>query len=192
MKFLEAKEMTIKEFKNLQGRELNQYLTTAKNDIIRWMEKRLPASRDLNHLDVMQDVFLNLYKYIDKLDESKHINALLFTAAKHLVIDDLRKPMNTSEFVQIAYSNKQNGLKIDNSIDQSLAIEPKVDEKLDNKLKLNLIFDKLETYKKQEYVIIFKKFINGQSIKEISSEEGCSEQYVKNSVNRIRKFISKP
>lgn len=50
--------------------------------------------------DLVQDLFFNLWKNRDKLDESKSIKAYLFKSANNLAIDHLRRKVTADTYAQ--------------------------------------------------------------------------------------------
>jgi RNA polymerase sigma-70 factor (ECF subfamily) len=126
--------------------------------------------------DVVQDVFIKLWKMGEKLNDYKSIDALAVTITRNCCIDLLRK--NKTEYLEDTdlqrYANSTLPSPLDNMvINESDSIIRSIIEKLpDNARSLIQLHD-----------------IDGRSYEEIAMETGDNINTLRVNISRARKFI---
>ena len=125
--------------------------------------------------DVVQEVFLKLWRMGAKLDEYQSIDALAATVTKNYTIDLIRKQR---------YNKGEN-----NIIDYQNYTLPSPQEQMENKESeeiLKAIIDKMpETVKN----VIKLRDIDGESYEEIAEKTGQNINSLRVTLSRARKFI---
>jgi RNA polymerase sigma factor (sigma-70 family) len=126
--------------------------------------------------DVVQDVFIKLWKMGEKLNDYKSIDALAVTITRNCCIDLLRK--NKTEYLEDTdlqrYANTTIPSPLDNMvISESDSIIRSIIEKLPDNTRL----------------LIQLHDIDGRSYEEIAMETGDNINTLRVNVSRARKFI---
>ena len=130
--------------------------------------------------EIVQDVFIALWRNREKISQDTSIRGLLFVSARRLLINAWRKMVNSPIYEEfLAFKEK------DTAPDAGASIE--FDEFLQI---VNSEIDKLN--KTQRNAIIYTRF-KGMSIRETASLMGLSEQTIKNQVtlglNKLRQAL---
>lgn len=142
-------------------------------------------SRQLSE-DVVQDVFLKLWKNRKNISTEGSLQALLFTISKNKIIDLFRAQINKVEFeLYIEYMQEINGNFEESEIERMLHY--------DDFVKILKVSKRLLSERQLEVFELSRE--KGRTIKEIADELNLSEQTVKNqlstSLKKIRNQISK-
>lgn len=123
--------------------------------------------------DILQDLFLNVWKLRDQLDETKSIKSYLFTSANNLIINFLKRKSSLMK--------KIGSIPIEN-----LSIDVNGQQEMDAYLNdaLNGISEKLKI------VFIMNKF-EGFKYQEIAEILNISVKTVENRMSKILKLLRK-
>lgn len=120
-------------------------------------------------LDILQDIFTKTWNYMSEGNTIDNSKAFLYTTARHLIIDEYRKKKSSS---------------LDNLIDQGL--EPSVDLTYDTEMRIDASFA-IEEIKKLPAMyneILFMRYVNDMSIRDIASTCGLNENVVSVRIHR--------
>ena len=72
-----------------QGTDYNRDVQVHASDVLGWLHRRFPALSDPE--SVVQEALLRVWRRMSKQIYHGSPRALLFTAARHLAIDELRR-----------------------------------------------------------------------------------------------------
>ncbi|WP_430812918.1 MULTISPECIES: RNA polymerase sigma factor [unclassified Carboxylicivirga] len=88
-----------------QERALSALMDAYRGRLRAFMMRSLPQEEDVESL--VQEVFLKVWLNRATLDKGRPFEAYLFTVAKHIVIDHLRKLVHKRRFIQDAMASPQ-------------------------------------------------------------------------------------
>ncbi len=120
--------------------------------------------------DLLQEVFLKIFKNIDSIDFKRNLRSFIFKIARNSCIDFLRKRKSRIPFIEEIYESK-------NDIYERMKLKGKIERAL-----LNL--------KEEDREIIILKYIENFKIKEISEITGIPENTVKIRIFRALKKLA--
>ena len=127
-------------------------------------------------LDIVQEVFVNLWNNRKGLNKNSNIDAYLFTIAKNTIISVFRKKL-----LEKAYLENLRYKVVDNSIDT----ESKVNYDLLAE-KIQQLIDQLPPQRKRIYVMCKEKGYTNQSV---ANELNISIKTVEDHMTKARKFL---
>lgn len=143
-----------------------------KDKLFRFARRILEQTEEAE--DVVQDVFLRLWKRRDKLDEYHSVEALAMVTAKNLCFDRIRskrnKTDNIDDYQQLA-ANLQEPAKPDYS------------EEIDQ---VRMAISKLP---RKQQIIIHLRDVEGYEFEEIAKLLGMSENTIRVALSRARKKV---
>ncbi len=155
--------------------EFNQRLISLQ-DNLRYFAKSL-TSNDDDANDLMQETFLKAIQYKDKFDPATNLKAWTYTIMKNTFINNYRKNMRTSTFVDttadLYYLNVNNQAK--DSVPDSMYFTNEISRKIDS----------LE----DEHRIPFQMHFEGYKYKEIAEKLNLSIGTVKSRIFFSRKKL---
>lgn len=118
--------------------------------------------------DVVEDVFCNFYKYLESYDYNKsHIFTYLCAICKNIAIDYIKKD---SKIDLYEYDDRTHGTENKPSY---------------------MLLDLKELMNKEEYMIMCLKYLNGNTVKEISMKMNLSERTIYRKLNDIESIVTK-
>ena len=130
--------------------------------------------------DMLQDVFVKVWKSIDKFDESKSsFRTWIFTITKNTIYDSLRKNKNTETVFSLNDIN-ESGKEMD--MEDGSADILKTLERIQNNKELLIAIDKLNT---DEKTILLLHFEDGLTFDEIATVFDLSINTVKSKYRRL-------
>lgn len=164
-------------------KKFNEIYDKTYNNVLKFVVCKCSNMEDVN--DIIQEIYIELYKKITKYNEIQNIESYILGIAKNKV----------NKHYGLLYKFKVFSLncKDDNELEQIESIPSNVDiESITIKdIDLEIIWEEL---KKKKIVIqkIFYLYYNLDfTIKEIASELSLSESYIKNCLYRTLKELQK-
>lgn len=133
------------------------------------------SSDDAN--DLTQDIFIKIYKNIDKFDESFNISSWILRISKNHCIDYWRK-------------NKKNNFRIDLE-DNLLRDEHSPEDDLIKNADLNKLREKMLLLKPEVRALLILRDIQNHSYQEIADSLNVPLGTVKSKINRARIQLAK-
>jgi len=131
--------------------------------------------------DLTSSVFLKTWNYIkEKGVEEKGLKALIYKIARNSVIDHYRK--NSGKFEEVSIDDDEKKIEI---TDNKINIEEKIDEKID----LEIVGKKLFELKDEYREIIIMRFIEELSIGEIAEILDKPKGSVRVAIHRALKTL---
>lgn len=126
--------------------------------------------------DVSQEIFIKVYKYINKFNEKSKFSTWLYRIAVNACLDEIRK--NKHELNQVTYQIDEDiNIASDDLMPEVTVLE---------KEKKEVIYDSINQLKKEYKTFIILRDIQGFSYKEISDITQTSIGTVKSSLSRAR------
>lgn len=127
-------------------------------------------------LDVVQEVFINLWDNRKKLHKNSNLDAYLFTITKNTVISVFRKKLSEKEYIE-SLKNKVvvNGIDTETQVNYELLTQ-----------KLNQLIDQLPPQRKRVYILSKKQ---GLSNKRVANELKISVKTVEDHISKAKKFL---
>ena len=156
-----------KKDKRKQSEFLQMYEPIHEN-FVRFCQAR--ARRVMNYEDLVSEATLKAYQNWDNIEKKESLKYFLFTTARNLVLNTVRKKQELSlDAVTTEYVGSNNNGEKD--------------------MEIEFLYQQLEKLSdvKKEALILFE--INGFSIKEIAQIQGVSEGAVKVNLSRGRKEL---
>lgn len=129
-------------------------------------------------LDIVQEVFVNVWMNRNKLKKDSNLDAYLFTVAKNTIVSVFRKKLSEKDYLE-HLKNKS----ITNSIDTESQFNY---NQLSNKL--NDLIEQLPPQRKKIYQLSKEQ---GLANKTIAAELGISIKTVEDHLSKASKFIKK-
>lgn len=125
--------------------------------------------------DFVHDTFVRAYTAYDRFDHLSNIKTWLFSIAKHLIIDDIRK------------RKRRRFLSFDQEISSSFDLE----QHIENKEQINQLFISIQKLKTNYRLVIILKKVEEYSTKEIAQILGWSEDKVRKTLSRALQTLRK-
>lgn len=152
-----------------------EYLVaTYRHRVSFFIRKSLPREEDVESL--VQEVFLKIWLNRSKLDVNHSFDSYLFTVAKNILIDHLRRLVRKRRYVT-------------DVISESDRYEPSVS----GRLEYEELEDKIKHYigllPSRRREIFLKSRLEGQKYKEIALELGVSENTVNAQMHKAMAFL---
>ncbi len=129
-------------------------------------------------LDIVQEVFINIWNYRSKLNKNSNLDSLLFTVAKNTIITVFRKKVNEKGFLEYLKHKV-----ITNSIDTESQFNY---SQFSNEIK-NLV-GQLPPQRRKIYQLSKEK---GLTNKAIATELGISVKTVEDHLSKATKYLRK-
>ncbi len=127
-------------------------------------------------LDVVQEVFINLWNNRKKLHKTSNLDAYLFTIAKNTVISLFRKKLSEKQYIEYLKDKTIiNGIDTEKQVSYELLSE-----------KINQLVDQLPPQQKRVYVLSKKQ---GLSNKRVANELEISVKTVEDHISKAKKFL---
>ena len=151
---------------------VNRYLKVVYNFIYRLVGNEKTAE------DITQEVFLKIWKNIQKFDLEKSFKTWIFSIAKNTCVDYLRKRKD----IPMSFFDDLNGDNVveDNLIDS----EPKADQVsilIENKKQVDMAISGLSMVQKE---VIIMKYVNEMSLSEVAEIMDIPKDTVKSHYRR--------
>jgi len=140
--------------------------------------KVLPKSEDEE--SILQEIYLKFWSTRKLIQPDKNFEAYLFTIARNLVIDVMRKRLQKQKYLEELYLQLAEGQK--NSLDTNAAVEYSELEK-----KLFGLIDKLPEKRREIFVL---SRIDGLTYKEIAGKLNISENTVDSQMRKALAFLN--
>jgi len=138
--------------------------------------------------DVSQEVFLKVYKSLNKFNELSKFSTWLYRIAVNTSIDEIRKIKNKG-YNNISISDKENELINIEKIESEISNENTPEEKFIEKEKTNMLYKILDELPEEQCSIIILRDIEGYSYEEISKITGIKIGTIKSRLNRARNSL---
>lgn len=128
--------------------------------------------------DLVHDTFVRAYTAIDRFENRSNVKTWLFSIAKHLVIDEIRKRKRRRLFSVIGYEN---------DIPSTINIE----QYIENKESVRMLMNAIQKLKPNYRLVISLKKIEECSTKEIAEILDWSEAKVRKTLSRALQSLRK-
>ncbi|MGE6257393.1 RNA polymerase sigma factor [Heyndrickxia sporothermodurans] len=125
--------------------------------------------------DFVHDTFVRAYTAYDRFDHRSNIKTWLFSIAKHLVLDEIRK------------RKRYRFISFDREISSSFNLE----QYIENKESVSQLYSAIQKLKPNYRLVIILKKIEECSTKEISEILGWSEAKVRKTLSRALQSLRK-
>lgn len=127
-------------------------------------------------LDIVQEVFVNIWNYRDKLSKNSNLDSLLFTVAKNTIISVFRKKVNEKGFLEyLRHKVVTNSIDTESQINYNLLSD-----------EVNKLIDQLPPQRKKIFLLSKEK---GLANKTIASDLGISVKTVEDHLSKAKKFL---
>lgn len=133
--------------------------------------------------DLVQEVFIRVYRYINNLRNPKTFRAWLNQITVNLFYDELRKKPKRINAISL---DKPVGNNEDDSLREVPDFRPKADEVVLNRELATFIKKSMQELPEQFRVVIVLRELQGLSYEEISAALGCELGTVKSRLARAR------
>ena len=145
------------------------YYTPIHENFVRFCKVR--ARGVLNYEDLVSEATLKAYQHWDKISNKDSLKYFLFSTARNIVLNIVRK-------------------RSEMSLDE-VSAEPQSSNRAEIDMEIEYLYQQLDklTDIKREAIVLFE--INGFSIKEIAKIQGINEGAVKVNLSRARKELLK-
>jgi RNA polymerase sigma-70 factor, ECF subfamily len=148
-----------------------------KGKLMGFLKNVLPAGEDEE--SVMQETYLKLWSKRTTVETDKNFEIFLFTIARNMVIDVMRKRLSKQKYLMELYSQLKEGQK--NSMDTLAAIEY---SELEQK-----IFELINKLPEKRQEIFKLNRIEGLTYKEITAKLDISENTVDTQIRKALSFL---
>lgn len=128
--------------------------------------------------DFVHDTFVRAYTAYDRFDNRSSIKTWLFSIAKHLVIDEIRK-------------RRRRGLFSVLTVEKDIPSPFNVEQYVENKEMVLQLIDKIQRLKPNYRLVIILKKIEGCSTKEIAEILNWSDVKVRKTLSRALNALKK-
>ncbi len=143
--------------------------------IYRFIYFKVPTTNDAE--DLTSEVFLRVWQYIRDNIEIDNLKAFLYRVSRNAVIDFYRK------------NNKKETMSLDSvEVIDTMRTENLI-EKIDNSIKIEKIYQKLDKLKEEYREVILFRFVDEYSIKEIAEIMGKSKGAIRVLLHRALEKI---
>ncbi|MCG6190717.1 RNA polymerase sigma factor [Maribellus maritimus] len=142
-----------------------------------FLKKVVPIDEDPEN--VLQEVYVKLWENRQSINPNNHFETFLFSIAKNLVIDIMRKRLNKQKYLENLYIHIKGGQN--NSLDTLAKIEY---SELEQK-----IFDLIEKLPKKRQLIFKLNRLEGFTYKEIAEQLNISENTVDTQMRQALSFL---
>jgi RNA polymerase sigma-70 factor, ECF subfamily len=126
--------------------------------------------------DFVHDTFVRAYTAMERFEYQSNVRTWLFSIAKHLVIDEIRKRKRRKWLIFIG---------LEKEIPSTLDVE----QYIENKEALKELIDAIYKLKPSYRLVVILKKIEGCSTKEIAEILGWSEMKVRKTLSRAIKTL---
>ncbi|PWJ34978.1 RNA polymerase sigma factor [Sediminitomix flava] len=127
--------------------------------------------------ELVQDIFVKLWKYRANIDVTRGVEAYLFRMTKNEIINKIRK----SELQTVGYSN----------VESQLYQEENPEEITDFKFKSEKVKTLIEELPEKSKAVFIARRMENKSNKEVAEEFGLSIKTVENHMTRALSFLRK-
>jgi RNA polymerase sigma-70 factor (family 1) len=156
------------------SQKFNRIFAATKDRLYQFVWKLTQNETDTK--DIIQNCYLQLWQKIDAVDESREVLPLLFTYARNLVIDHLRKKAR-----QKVLLGQLKDEAASNTVEQQLNYKETVQQ-------LQTAVDQLPSKRKEIFMLVKEE---GLSHKMAASQLGISPATVEKQVGLSLKFLRK-
>lgn len=171
----------VEEFKNGDESKFEIIYLETNNKLYNYIFSLSDSLNNEDCIELVQDTYIQVNKKIDTLKDSKAFTSWMFMIAKNKTIrylDKTKKEVLLSEDGQGIFE-----LQYETDID----LLPQ--ELLDSKENQRMILDILESLPKEQKEVIYLRYYNGLSVKQIAEKLNISDGTVKSRLNYGRKKI---
>ena len=128
--------------------------------------------------DLVHDTFVRAYTAIDRYENLSSIKTWLFSIAKHLVIDEIRKRKRRRLFSVIGF-------------EKEIPSTVNVEQYIENKEEVAKLMDAINKLKPNYRLVIILRKVEGCSTKEIAEVLDWSEAKVRKTLSRALQSLKK-
>lgn len=170
-----------KEFRRFKSKDRHVFKTIFDRyfDLLQFVARRCGA-KPHNCDDIVQEVFIRLYKHSDQIYDQEHIKNWLVTTTRNLCMDQARQHAVENRYVQQQTSEKESDAS---QTSANFATNSEIHE-----LELILVgelIDKITTETNDETFALFYR--DGLSAKEIASRQNVPVSTITNRISRTRR-----
>ena len=171
----------VEEFKNGDESKFEIIYLETNNRLYNYIFSLSDALNNEDCIELVQDTYIQVNNKIVKLKDSKAFTSWMFMIAKNKTLRYLEK--NKKE---VLLSEEGQGI-FENQLETDVDLLPQ--EILDNKEKQRMILDILDSLPKEQKEVIYLRYYNGLSVKQIAEKLSISDGTVKSRLNYGRKKI---
>ena len=128
--------------------------------------------------DIMQEVYLRLWNNRDSLPQIDNMEAYLVTILKHMLVDSLR---NAHSSITL--------LPDDESKHPPIISDDDVGQKLEKQEEAEIVMDMIRKLPDKERKIVEMRTLEDKSYKEIETQTGLSQPYIRKIISRSREKL---
>jgi RNA polymerase sigma-70 factor, ECF subfamily len=176
-KNLNIEKELVKQFKAGNEMAFELIFHHTKGKLKGFLKKVLPVGEDEE--SVMQEIYLKLWSNRKTIEADKSFETFLFTVARNMVIDVMRKRLSKQKYLENLYSQLKEGQK--NSMDTLAAVEY---SELEQK-----IFELINKLPEKRQEIFRLNRIEGFTYKEIAAKLDISENTVDTQIRKALTFL---
>lgn len=174
---LNIEKELVKQFKAGNEMAFELIFHRTKGKLMGFLKKVLPVSEDEE--SAMQEIYLKLWSNRKTVEADKNFETYLFTVARNMVIDVMRKRLSKQKYLEELYSRLKEGQK--NSMDTLAAVEY---SELEQK-----IFELISKLPEKRQEIFKLNRIEGLTYKEIAAKLDISENTVDTQMRKALTFL---
>lgn len=174
---LNIEKELVKQFKAGNEMAFELIFHRTKGKLMGFLKKVLPVGEDEE--SVMQEIYLKLWSKRTIVETDKNFETFLFTLARNMVIDVMRKRLSKQKYLENLYSQLKEGQK--NSMDTLAAVEY---SELEQK-----IFELINKLPEKRQEIFKLNRIEGLTYKEIAAKLDISENTVDTQIRKALTFL---
>lgn len=174
---LNIEKELVKQFKAGNEMAFELIFHRTKGKLMGFLKKVLPVGEDEE--SVMQEIYLKLWSKRTTVETDKNFEIFLFTLARNMVIDVMRKRLSKQKYLENLYSQlKEEQI---NSMDTLAAVEY---SELEQK-----IFELINKLPEKRQEIFKLNRIEGLTYKEIAAKLDISENTVDTQIRKALSFL---
>ncbi|RBL89303.1 RNA polymerase sigma-70 factor [Chitinophaga flava] len=151
----------------------NQIFLATKDRMYQFVKKLTQDESDTK--DIVQDCYVSLWQKINEVDMEQDILPLLFTYARHRVIDYLRKNTSRKQLLQEWQQEQISEIPQEQLLDYK-----------ERQLQLQVSINQLPSHRKRIFTMVKQE---GFSHKEVAQQLGISAATVKKQIGLSLKFL---
>lgn len=174
---LNIEKELIKQFRAGNEMAFELIFHRTKGKLMGFLKKVLPVDEDEE--SVLQEIYLKLWSKRTIVEEDKNFETFLFTIARNMVIDLMRKRLNKQKYLENLYTQLKEEQR--NSLDTLANVEYSELEKK--------IFELISKLPEKQQEIFKLNRIEGLTYKEIASKLEISENTVDTQIRKALAFL---
>ncbi len=174
---LNIEQQIVNQFKSGSEFAFELIFHRSKGKLKGFLQKVLPKDEDAE--SVLQEVYLKLWVTRESVNTENNFEAFLFSIARNLVIDIMRKRFHKQKYLEELYSQLKEGER--NNLDTLKKVEY---SELERK-----IFELIEKLPEKRQQIFKLNRINGLTYKEIAERLNISENTVDSQMRKALEFM---